>query len=201
MRRTLWIFLALAAALAAPCLAAEGGGGHEEPGLLSINVVVAITTVVTFLLLLLVLTKTAWKPILQGLQAREQGIRAQIEGAEKANVDAKGLLAEYQARLAHANEEARSIVEEGRKDALALRAKIEAEAQASAATERDRALRDIELARQKAVKEVYDQVATVATEVAGRILEQKLDPTEHRRLVEQGFTMLESRRAQAGSRS
>jgi F-type H+-transporting ATPase subunit b len=202
MRRIVWMLAAIAvlAASASPCLAADGGG-HEEPGLLSPSWWVAAATVATFVLLLVILAKIAWKPILQGLQAREKGIRDQIEGADRANADAKALLAEYEARLAKATEEARAIVEEGRRDATVVRSKIEAEAQAAAAAERDRAVRDIDLARQKALKEIYDEVAKVATEVAARIVQRELNATDHKKLVEQGFAQLESRRKAAGGRA
>jgi F-type H+-transporting ATPase subunit b len=203
MRRIVWMLIALAcaAALASPCLAAEGHGGEEQPGLLSPNLVVSVATIVTFLLLLVILAKIAWKPILQGLQAREKGIRDQIEGAEKANADAKALLAEYEKRIAAATDEARAIVDEGRRDAQTVRGKIEAEAQAAAAEERDRAVRDIDLARQKALKDIYDEVARVATEVAGRIVQREIRPEEHRKLVEQGLSQLESRRPPSGGRA
>ncbi|HVG95206.1 MAG TPA: F0F1 ATP synthase subunit B [Planctomycetota bacterium] len=202
MRRIPWMLVALACAvaLAPSCLAADGHG-EEQPGLLSVNLVVAVTTIVTFLLLLVVLAKTAWKPILQGLQAREKGIRDQIEGAEKANAEARTLLSEYERRLAHATDEARSIVEEGRRDAQAVRGKIEAEARLAATEERDRAVRDIDLARQKALKDIYDEVAKVATDVAGQIIQREVRPEDHKKLVEQGLSQLESRRPPTGGRA
>ena len=190
--------LAALALCASPALAAEGGGGDA---LLKLELPVVIATIVTFLLLLVILTKTAWKPILTGLQAREKGIRDQIEGAEKANAAAKALLSEYEQRLAHATDEARAIVEEGRRDAQAVRGKIEAEARAAATDERDRAVRDIDLARQKALKDIYDEVARVATEVAGRIVQREIRPEYHKMLVERGLSQLESRRPPAGGRA
>ena len=177
---------------------AHGSGGND---ILNLELPVAIATIVVFVLLLLILTKTAWKPILSGLQAREKGIRDAIEGAEKANADAKSMLSEYQSKLATATDEARKIVEEGRKDAEALKSKIHADAQAEAGRERDRALRDIEIARQGALKDIYDQVAVVATDVAGKILQQRLDPAGHRRLVDESVTAYESSRKSPGSRT
>ena len=203
----LWVLAVVVASLsfaAAPCLAEEPGAApekHESVNPVQPDLVVALATVGVFLVLFLVLSKTAWKPILAGLKAREDGIRASIEGAEKANADANALLADYQARLATATDEARSIVEEGRKDAEALRAKIEAEAVADAARERDRAIRDIEIAKDGALKEIYDRVAVIATDVAGKILQQKLDPAGHRRLVDEAVVSYERSRKAPGGRS
>jgi F-type H+-transporting ATPase subunit b len=180
--------------------AAAEGSGHEQ-GPLDVNLVIAGATVVVFVLLLVVLTKTAWKPILSGLKAREDGIRSQIEGAEKANADAKALLAEYQTKLATATDEARAIVEEGRKDGVALKASIEADAKAEAARERDRAIKDIEVARLGALKDIYEQVSVVATDVASRILKQRLDPAQHRRLVDDAVGEYERSRKSPGART
>ena len=195
--------LALACATACPSFAAEPAGAHGDSGgsLLSVDLAVAVSTIVVFVLLVLILSKTAWKPILAGLQAREKGIRDAIEGAERANADAKALLADYQAKVAAANDEARKIVEEGRRDAEALKAKLHAEAVAEAGRERARALRDIEIARQGALKDIYDQVAVVATDVAGKILQQRLNPAGHRRLVDDTVAAYEGARRAPGTRS
>src|SRR5262245_61636447 len=121
MRKTLvpiLVLALLAVAVAPPCLAAESEGhAKEAANPVAPDLVVAIATIVVFAFLLLVLTKTAWKPILSGLKAREEGIRTQIEGAEKANAEAKALLEDHRKKVAAATEEARAIVEEGRKDA------------------------------------------------------------------------------------
>src|SRR5262245_19099352 len=111
------VLLLVLVATALPCLAqdAHGGAGGHEAGHtsnpLNVDGVVAVGTVVVFLLLVAILGKTAWKPILAGLKAREEGIRGQIEGAEKANAEAKSLLSEYQGRLTAATDEAKKIVD------------------------------------------------------------------------------------------
>ena len=197
------LLVTFALVFAAPSFAADPahGDAHATPELLKADWYVAAATVVAFVLLLVILTKTAWKPILAGLQAREKGIRDQIEGAEKANADAKALLADYQTKVAKANEEARSIVEEGRRDAEALKAKLEGDARAEAQKERDRAIRDIELARQQALKDIYDEVATLSTDVASRILQQRLDPQSHRKLVDDAVASYERSRKVPGGRA
>lgn len=198
---TFSLLLVLAIAAAAPAHAEEAPHGGGGSSFLIPDVAVAIATILVFVLLLVVLRKAAWGPILTGLQAREKGIRDAIEGAEKANADAKGLLAEYQQKVGKAADEARAIVEEGRRDAELLKSRIVAEATAEAGRERERALRDIEIARQGALKDVYDEVAAVATDVAGRILGERLDPAGHRRLVDEAVGAYERSRKAPGARA
>jgi F-type H+-transporting ATPase subunit b len=182
----------LALAAGAPiALAAEA---EHKPDLLHIDVPVLVATIVVFLVVLFVLSKTAWGPILRGLKAREDAIRASVEGAERANAEAARLRGELEVRMQAAAEEARKIVEEGRKDAESLRAKIEADAAGEAEQRRQRALRDIELARDAALKELHERVAVVATDVAGRILEERLDPAKHKRLVDDAVASYERSR-------
>jgi len=196
------VVLVLLVLAAGPALASEAPAG-EKPNLLSPDLVVAVATIVVFLLLVVVLGKTAWGPILKSLKAREDAIRASVEGAERANAEAARLRTELEARMQQAAEEARKIVEEGRKDAESLRAKIEADAAGEAEQRRQRALRDIELARDAALKELHERVAVVATDIAGRILEERLDPAKHKRLVDDAVASYEKARGQAarGGRS
>ena len=210
MRKTLTPVRTVVAALAlvawaVPCLAAEHAEGGESASsqLLKPDYVVAGATIAVFVLLLVVLKKTAWKPILAGLKARADAIRASVEGAERAAAEAKALLADHRKKVDAAADEARSIVEEGRKDAEALRSRIHADAAQEASKERDRAVRDIELAKDAALKELHERVAVLATDVAGRILQAKLDPAQHRRLVDEAVASYESerRRKAPGSRA
>jgi len=197
------LLLTVALVCAAPSFAADPAHADTKakPELLKADWFVAGATVAAFVLLLVVLTKTAWKPILDGLQAREKGIRDQIEGAEKANADAKALLADYQAKVTKANDDARAIVEEGRRDAEALKAKLEGDARTEAQKERDRAVRDIDLARQQALKEIYDEVATLSTDVASRILQQHPEAGAHRKLVDDAVASYERSRKAPGGRA
>src|SRR5262245_13478746 len=100
-------------ALAAP-LPLASGVLDPEPGLM-------VWTVVTFAFVLLILWKFAWKPLLGALEKREQTIRDSVDGAQKLKDDAQRLMEQYQKQLQQAREEARAIVDEGRRDAEALK--------------------------------------------------------------------------------
>src|SRR5690348_8467502 len=91
-----------------------------------------IWTVVTFVLVMLVLTKSAWKPILDAINAREAGIRENIERAEKANVEANGLRERYEAQLAEAQRKIQEMVSQARADGERARAELVAAAKAEA---------------------------------------------------------------------
>jgi F0F1-type ATP synthase membrane subunit b/b' len=62
-------------------------------------------------------------------------------------------------------------------------------------------VRDIGLAKDQALKEIYEQVAGLATDVAGKILQQRLDPAAHKKLVDEAVAAYESSRKKPGTRA
>ncbi|HEY2840802.1 MAG TPA: F0F1 ATP synthase subunit B [Pirellulales bacterium] len=167
--------------------AAHGGGhdsaAHGDPSPLAFNPSLAIWTLVVFALLLAVLWKFAWGPISQALDLREQKIADNIAAAEQCNLDAKRMLADYEAKLAGAREEVRAILEEARRDAEQAGQDLIAKARADAATEIERGKHEIETATSQALKELAETSANLAVDLAGRIVGAKLNAEDHANLI------------------
>ncbi|MGE0193085.1 MAG: F0F1 ATP synthase subunit B [Planctomycetota bacterium] len=178
------LFLALALfVVAAPAWAADAHGGEAKPGLLDVDMWTAITAIVVFLILLAVLGKFAWKPILAGMKTREERIASALDEAEKANVRARELIAEYESRLDQAREEAASIAEEARKDARDIKAQIEADGRRAADETVARARIEIEQITATAWDKLVRDAAGIASEAAGKIIGRELSPEAHAALV------------------
>lgn len=150
----------------------------------------AIWTVVIFLLMLWVLKKFAWGPIVEALEAREKRVSDYIAAAEAKHEEAKGLLAAHEARLASAKDEVREMLEEARRDAEATKAQIVAEADTAAKAHRDRAVRDIEQARDSAVRSLAETSANLAVDLAGKVVRQNLTGDQQAELVREAITKL-----------
>ncbi len=159
--------------------AGEGGDGNIFTGDLG-NM---IWTLVVFGLVVLVLGKFAWGPILDGLQQRENFIHDSLEKAREDRDSAEQRLKEYEAKLNSARAEATHIVEEGRRDAEVLRGRIEQEAREEADKALQRAKREIDIARETAVKELYVLSGNMATTLAGQIVGRELKAEDHKRLI------------------
>lgn len=153
----------------------------------------AIFTFVVFLLLLLILSKFAWGPITRGLEKREHHITEQIAAAERANAEAKEMLAEYERKLASAQDEVRAILEEARRDATHTQQEIVAEAKAAAVAEMDRAKREVEIAKDQALRELAETSANLAVELAGKIIRTRLDRHQHAELVTEALARFPDR--------
>jgi len=150
----------------------------------------AIWSFAVFLGLLGVLTKFAWKPIMQGLEKREEGIARQIAETKASNEEAKRMLASYERRLAEAADEVRGMLEEARRDADVTRQTIVAEARKAAEDEKVRARHEIGLAKDEALAAIADRAGDLAVEVAGKFLREKLGRDDQARLVRDSVASL-----------
>ena len=191
IRKALFARVALAAlalvATAGAAWAAESGG---KDNLFAGDLGNAVWTVVIFVLVVVVLGRFAWGPLLDGLKAREEFIRDSLAQARDDREAAEKRLAEYTEKLQEARAEATSIVEEGRRDADVLRGKIEEQARAEADKTLARAKREIEIAKQTAIKEIYTTSASLATDAASRIIGKELDAADHERLIDESIEKL-----------
>ena len=174
---------------------AEGGhgaaDGHgEKPPLLHWDVGAALWSIIVFVVLVIILSLTAWKPILKGLNDRENFITTSLEGARIEREKAEQMMAEYTAKLEAAGDKAGEIVEEARRDADEARKRIVAEAKAEAEAAADRAKRDIELARTDAVKRMHDDAIELATAVASKLIQKELSADDHQALIDESLSEL-----------
>jgi F-type H+-transporting ATPase subunit b len=181
---------AFAAALAPATLALAAEGGDQNP--LAFKLVPYISTLIVFGVVFFILQAKVWPIILKALGDREQKIRSEIEQAEQSRRQAEEALAQYQQALAEARVEAGKIIEEGKIAQQKVAADLKARTETELNSMRDAAKRDIEAARRQAVGEIYEHMATVATSIAGRILEREINVDDQRRLVDESLNKLQS---------
>jgi len=171
----------------APVLgSAEGGAANPFAG----DIGVALWTLVIFGVVVLSLGKFAWGPILAALKGREDFIHDSLDQAKREREEAQTLLADYTRQVAAAKEEATAIVDESRRDAENLRQKIEGDARAESQAMLERAKREIGLAAESAIKELYDVSGKLATDIASRIIRKEVDQAEHERLISESIEEL-----------
>jgi len=178
----------LAAAAAAPAMAASTEG---EANIFAGDLGNVLWTLLIFGLVLFILGKYAWGPLLDVLQKREDFILSSLEEAKRDRIEAEARLREYEQRLREARAEATGIVEEGRRDAEVLRGRIEHEAREEAEKIRARTLRDIGIARETALKELYEVGGKLATRIAAQIVERELRAEDHQKLIDNAIAEME----------
>ncbi len=159
-------------------LIAEGG-----PNPLDAPADLGLWTLVIFVGLLFVLTRYAWRPILDGLEAREKSIEDNINSAKQAEGQAQASLKQYEDKLAGAQDEATAIIAEAKNDAIGVKEKILADANDEAQRNRERAMADIESAKSAAISELAESSVDSAVSLAGSIVGRSLDKNDHSKLI------------------
>ncbi len=165
----------------------EEGGANVFAG----DIGNVIWTWLVFLIVVFILGKYAWKPILAQLQTREEFILESLAKAEEARIRAESQAEEYKQKLAEARAEATAIVDEGRRDAEVVKQKIESKARADAESSLERAKREIGIAKETAVKDLYSVAGDLAVGVASKIIHKELTATDHERLIADSIAKLE----------
>ncbi len=146
---------------------------------MSIHWGLAFWTVVTFLVLLVVLKRFAWKPLLSSLDAREKSIRDAIEQAEKSRQEAQKTLQDAQEKLAKSGQEARAMLDNAQAQTARLREQMMAETERECTQLKTQVQLQISQARDKAIQEIWSQMATISTELAGKLLHRSLRSEDH----------------------
>jgi len=177
--------------------AAGSGESHaaaeKTPGPLDLKPTLSIFSLVVFVGLLLILSRFAWKPLLEALHKREQHLEHVLHETERARNESETLMAEHRKVMGKAGDEVRGILEKARSEAQIAADSIVKQAQTEADLARQRAQREIASARDQALAEIWQKTADMAVSVAGRVLTRELSTDDHRRLLDAAISELPSK--------
>lgn len=141
--------------------------------------------IIIFVGLILLLKKFAWKPILDAVNEREQGIKDALLSAENARQEMENLQADNQRILNEARAERDAMLKEARemKEKMIADSKNEAQAQGQKMIEQAKAA--IESEKNAAMAELKSQVSTLSLSIAEKLLKEELSNKESQtKLVE-----------------
>jgi F-type H+-transporting ATPase subunit b len=173
--------------LAAFAATAAEAPGSAAPNPLEIRYDTALWALVVFVLLLVILRKTAWGPILEGLQKREETILGAVEEAKRARAETARITADFKAKMDEAYAEIPRMMDEARRDAEQLKEEMRAQAAKDIQTERQRLRREIDTARDQALQEIWTQAALLATLISTKAIGRALSAEDHRRLIDEAL--------------
>lgn len=160
----------------------EHAGDHSGPPL-GVKRDLALWSLVVFIGFLFVLKKAAWKPMIEGLDKREAGIRNAIAQAEENQRKSQALLAEYEQKLKAAEEKVQAMVAEAKRDAERTSQDILASAQREVAALKDRARDEINQAKDTALAEVFSSVHSQVVRATEHVLGRAMSDADQDRLV------------------
>lgn len=161
----------------------QSGLGDYIFGLDPQLIVDTLITLVAMFVLFLILSYLLFNPARDLMEKRKAHIQEEMETAAREKNDAIQFKAEYDAKLKNVDKEAEEILSETRRKALKKESDIVNEAKEEAARVLDRANREVELEKSKVKDEVKQEMITVATAMAGKIVASSLDEDKQSQLI------------------
>jgi F-type H+-transporting ATPase subunit b len=151
-------------------------------------------TILCFGLLVLLLSRTAWKPLMDSVNERERALKHDRHTAETARAEAEKIKAELDAKLKDLKAEIGRRMDEARVSAEKEKDLLIEEARASASVILESSKREIEAQKVEAARELRIKVAELSVMAAERILVTKLDHRENTVLSARYLAELEKER-------
>ena len=155
-----------------------------KDGLLTVKGGLMFWTLLVFVTVAFLLSKFAFGPLTAAVRAREEALQQAIDMARKDREDAAALLAEHRKAIENAKDDAQKFIAEGRVTAESMKAEMLESTKAQQAEMLERARRDIENEKVKAIDELRREAVDLAIAGAGKVIEKNLDDAGNRKLVE-----------------
>ena len=145
----------------------------------------ATLTAISVFVLFLLASYLLFNPARELLKKRQDKIKDDIDTANKDKEDAAALKADYDAKIKDIQKESEEILSEARKKAKANEAQIIAEAKEEANRIIKNAENEALLEKQRAYDEMKQEMISIASLMAGKVVAQSIDTTIQESLIEE----------------
>ena len=139
--------------------------------------------IVNTIILFVVLKKILFKPVLNIIDARENGIKEAIATGEQAKNEGLALKAEYEQKLSLAKNEGQEIIKQATLRAEQKSDEIISIAKEEANSLKERANKDISQERQKVMNELKNDISSIAILAASKVIEEDIDQAKHEEMI------------------
>jgi len=151
--------------------------------LISIDPRLLFVQIATFLFAILILWRFLWKPLARFMEKRTRGIEQDIANAKKNREQAEELEAQFRARLAQIDEEARGILRRAAEDGKQLHDRMLADAHEEARRLIENASRQIDTDKRHAIRELRAETVRLAVLIAEKAMKQSVNQEVQERLI------------------
>lgn len=150
-----------------------------------------IWTILTFLVLLALLAKFAWKPLLAALDQRQQMIAQAVEDAKKAREEIERVRQESAQVLNKARVDAEAIVTRAQSDASAFHEEMRQKAIADGQAIVQRAEKQIELEKNRAIKDIRRETVDLSLAIATKLLHRNITKDDNLALIDETIKQIQ----------
>lgn len=145
----------------------------------------AVLTMIAVFVLFLAMSYFLFNPARKMLDARKKKIKDELDGAAGDLAKAQSLKSEYEGKLKEIDREAQEILSEARKKALQNENQIVSSAKEEATRILDHAKVEAELEKQKVADDVKKEMISIASVMAGKVVEKSIDKDTQDSLIDE----------------
>ena len=142
-------------------------------------------TAINIFILFFGLSYLLFNPVRDLLEKRKQKIAGELADAAESKKSAEAMKEEYESKLKEVSKEADAILEEARRKGKAREAEIIGEARKEAARIVERGNREVELEKKKALDDMKQELVSIASLMAGKVVTARIDTTVQDALIEE----------------
>ena len=151
---------------------------------ISINLWQILVSLVNLLLLFLIVKKFLYKPVKKMLETRQNTIDGDYAAAEEAKNEALKNQKAYEEKLSNAKTEADGVIQSAVDTAASREKEILAEAKEKAEGIMRKAREDAELEKRKAQEGIKQEIISVSTLLAEKMLEREINAQDHEQMID-----------------
>ena len=141
--------------------------------------------IIAIFVLFLALSYFLFNPARKFLNDRKEKIRGELEEAKTSQEKAAELKEQYEAKLKDIDKEAEDILSDARRRALQNEERIVAQAKEEAGRILARAQEEARLEKQKTSDEIKQEIVSVASVMAGKLVGASIDTARQNSLIEE----------------
>ncbi len=145
----------------------------------------SITVLLNLLILTLGLKKFLFKPVQQVFEKRQAQLDAHYDAAKLAEDSANEMRENYEKQLEQAKQEASDIVKSATVRATQRSEEMLNTAKNEVAALKTKAAADIESEQRKAAHALKRDIAGMAVDLAGKVVEKEVDASTHQKLIDE----------------
>lgn len=158
------------------------GNGIEEK--LLPNIWAFLVQLIAFVLLLIAVIFLAYKPVKKFLEKRSEMLEEEVKTTHENKKISEEKRVEMISNLANAKAEATKIINDATKEATIAKDKILSDANDERRQLKEKTMNEISLEKEKAMKELKDQIVDVAFEASSKILEREVNNLDNKKIVD-----------------
>ncbi|MBU2531072.1 MAG: F0F1 ATP synthase subunit B [Elusimicrobia bacterium] len=140
-------------------------------------------TISIFVILLILLSKMAWKPLIQAIEDRENNLRLERETAQKDREEAERIRKNLDEEFSDLKKNISLKLDEARKEGQRQREKILSEARDNAQSLLENSRRELNAEKEKLAKELRNDIAEISLQAAEKVLRKSVDTNLNKKIV------------------